>query len=161
MSRIHTTFVLAIGLAFSLNLATSASAQEKKPAKVFLLAGQSNMTGSASSSALTDEHRAAMKKVMIWEPGSWYKRFPKGDPKRAEGQFWMSSWMSLEENLAMRKKGHKDGFGPEAGFAAEIVKAFPNDKIHFVKTAWGGQSQGRWKPTPEDEVPRMGLGDVR
>lgn len=84
-------------------------------ARVFLLAGQSNMSGAG----LFDELKASEKKapvgVKIWHQNQW-------------------------QDLGPGVSANKGRFGPELAFGKAIRKAFPDDDIYLIKTAAGGTS---------------------
>ena len=83
---------------------------------VFLLAGQSNMVGQGTTSELAPEYHRDPSNVSFYFNG--YK-------------------------TSLSRFKH---FGPEIGFAHEIAKSYPNNKIKLIKFAVGGTSMFAWHP---------------
>ncbi|MEQ8790956.1 MAG: sialate O-acetylesterase [Pirellulaceae bacterium] len=113
MSR-ATLFVAGVCL---LAIAAHGRAQEKKPLKVFLLAGQSNMVGSAKADELPEALRKTPPNVQF------AGRDGRLGPPRLEGRL-----------------------GPEISFAHAMAKAFPDEQIVIIKYARGGTSALAWSP---------------
>ncbi len=79
--------------------------------RVFILSGQSNMVGQATTGELADEQAALRKpheRIRVWSSGQW-------------------------EYLVPARR-----FGPEVGLAHELAKAWPEDTIGIIKIAVGG-----------------------
>ena len=85
-----------------------------KPTIIFLLGGQSNMEGQGKVSELPKEFLTPLKNVKMWTK---------------------SGWVDLIS-------GEK--FGPEIGFAYEIAKKWPKQRIGIVKHAVGGTNLQQW-----------------
>jgi len=102
---------------FILVVVTSISAS-KAQAKdlVFILAGQSNMAGYGTASELAPNYRRVPSNVEYYYNG--YKT----------------------------PLNHFRHFGPEIGFAHELSRHFPHDKIKLIKFAVGGTSLFAWDP---------------
>ena len=83
---------------------------------VFLLAGQSNMVGQGTTSELAGQYHRDPSNVSFYFNG--YK-------------------------TSLSRFNH---FGPEIGFAHEISKRYPNNKIKLIKFAVGGTSMYAWHP---------------
>ncbi len=83
---------------------------------IFILAGQSNMAGQGDASKLAPAYRRAPNNVEFFYNG--YK-------------------------APLNRFKH---FGPEIGFAHEISRHFPHDKIKLIKFAVGGTSMFAWDP---------------
>lgn len=83
---------------------------------IFVLAGQSNMAGQGVASELAPAYRQAPSNVEFYYNG--YK-------------------------TPLNRFKH---FGPEIGFAHEISRLFPHDKIKLIKFAVGGTSLFAWDP---------------
>lgn len=83
---------------------------------VFILAGQSNMAGQGTAKELAPAYRRAPKNIEFYYNG--YK-------------------------TPLNRFRH---FGPEIGFAHEISRHFPGDKIKLIKFAVGGTSLFAWDP---------------
>lgn len=105
-------------------------------AKVFILAGQSNMSGGGT--VVADRLRfdpEVGEKVRMWDASDvWNKRGILG------------KWASLNELQAIKKEMKADMIGPEFGFAKAIAKIYPAEKIHLVKVAKGGTPINWWLP---------------
>ena len=105
---VHFPRILALALTIT---GMSASAANR----VFLLAGQSNMSGAG----LFDELKASDKKppegVKIWNNKKW-------------------------EDIGPGVSANKGRFGPELAFGRAMKKAYPDDEIYLIKTASGGTS---------------------
>ena len=94
----------------------SATALElRAEARVFLLAGQSNMAGAGLFKELKKSEQEAPEGVQIWDKNGWRELGPG---------------ISANEGR----------FGPELAFGRAMKKAFPEDEIYLIKTAAGGTS---------------------
>jgi Carbohydrate esterase, sialic acid-specific acetylesterase len=115
----------------------------KKPLKIYILAGQSNMQGKAAVSAvprmaLSPESKALHDKILD-ETGKprVHKNvsivyFTGGDEKDGEDR-------PLKETKGLLSTGFGGEIGPELGFGVTMGEA--NDQpILIIKTAWGGKS---------------------
>tara|TARA_R110000850_G_scaffold108742_3_gene221246 strand:- start:1259 stop:2152 length:894 start_codon:yes stop_codon:yes gene_type:complete len=76
--------------------------------RVFILAGQSNMTGSGQSNELGPPHNRPHDRIRIWANGRW-------------------------ESFVPQKK-----FGPGVAMAHQLAGQWPNDTIGIIKVAIGG-----------------------
>ena len=92
-------------------LITDASAK----ARVFLLAGQSNMSGAGLYDQLKKSEQKAPDGVKIWHKKQW-------------------------QDLGPGVSANQGRFGPEIAFGRAMRKAFPDDDIYLIKTASGGTS---------------------
>jgi hypothetical protein len=96
----------------------SVNAEDKnpnwKPTSMFLLGGQSNMSGAALSKDLPKEFSKFPPNVRMWEENTW----------------------------AEMKLGEK--YGPEVGFAFEMAKKWPKEKIGLVKLGSSGTNMLVW-----------------
>jgi len=134
----------------------SAGAAEKKPGKrplkVFILAGQSNMVGMASSSTL--EHI----KMFPDTSKEFEDLFDKDGKPVVLDDVYVSRWKEKEGGALAPKYGGGKGerFGPEYAFGVYVRKAL-NGPILIIKTAEGGKdinyhfrppSAGTWTPPP-------------
>jgi alpha-galactosidase len=116
-----------------------AIANAKKPVKVFVLAGQSNMQGHAHVRTFDtmglDPKTAPILKEM---------RNADGTP-RVCGRVWISSIRSADEEQVGRltagfgAKQNGPKIGPEFTFGIYMEK-FLDEPIVLIKTAWGGKS---------------------
>ena len=117
----------------------SPQAAGKKPLKVFILAGQSNMQGQAHvrtfDAMALDPKTAPILKEM---------RNPDGTPRVCE-RVWISCIGCGEEEMAGRltagfgAKARGPKIGPEFTFGIYMEK-FVDNPILIIKTAWGGKS---------------------
>lgn len=137
-SHIPLRFLLALCVA----LATSEDlfAQDSKPLQVYILAGQSNMQGSAHEdtfAAMEDDADAAplLKQVIDSE----------GNPKTAD-HVWITYLTGQGDQDSERHGKLKVGYGfdehrigPEYGFGLRLEQEV-DQPILIIKTAWGGKS---------------------
>ena len=84
-------------------------------ARVFLLAGQSNMSGAGLYDQLKKSEKEPPEGVKIWHE---------------------NKWQALKPGVA----ANKGRFGPEFAFGRAMRKAYPEDGIYLIKTAAGGTS---------------------
>jgi hypothetical protein len=76
--------------------------------RVFVLAGQSNMTGSGQADELTPPHNQPHDRIRLWAHGRWEYFVPKKN------------------------------FGPGVAMAHQLAARWPNDTIGIIKVAIGG-----------------------
>ena len=91
------------------------SANVSAEARIFLLAGQSNMSGAGLYDELKISEKKAPEGVQIWNKNEW-------------------------QDLGPGVSANKGRFGPELAFGRAMKKAFPEDDIYLIKTASGGTS---------------------
>jgi hypothetical protein len=116
---------------------------EVKPIKAFILAGQSNMSGWGDSAKLPKDLRQGNDRVLMFEDGKWHTLKPH------------SPAVELQRRQGLREFH----FGPEIGFAHELAKAFPDERIGIIKYAKGGSSILAWKPDwKREDADRIGQG---
>jgi len=84
-------------------------------ARIFLLAGQSNMAGAGLYDHLKKSEQKAPERVKIWNKNQW-------------------------QDIGPGVSANKGRFGPELAFGHAMRKAFPEDDIYLIKTAAGGTS---------------------
>ena len=84
-------------------------------ARVFLLAGQSNMSGAGLFDQLKKSEQKPPEGVQIWNKNQWQEVGP-----------------GISANTGR--------FGPELAFGRAMRQAFPKDEIYLIKTAAGGTS---------------------
>lgn len=127
-------------LALSALLCAHSLAAEKKPLKVFILAGQSNMQGHAKISTIEhvgmDPATKPMFDAMIGADGK---------PKTCE-RVWISSIGCSKDDTTEQTGKLTAGFGaspekigPEFTFGLAMQK-FTDAPILLIKTSWGGKS---------------------
>ena len=113
---IGVTAAVVVGVAFF--FVTAAAHAETR---VFLLAGQSNMSGAGLYDQLKKSEQKPPEGVKIWHKGAWQKLGP-----------------GISAN--------KGRFGPELAFGRAMRAAYPDDDIYLIKTAAGGTSMHKhWK----------------
>lgn len=90
-------------------------------ARVFLLAGQSNMSGAGLFDQLSKSEQKPPEGVQIWNKGQW-------------------------QDIGPGVSANEGRFGPELSFGRAMRKAYPDDNIYLIKTAAGGTSLHKhWK----------------
>ena len=121
-------------------------AAEKKPLKVFILAGQSNMEGHArvetfdylgddpATAPLLQQMRGADGKPSVCDH-VWISYFTGNGENNGEG------FGKLTAGYGSRQKPDQDGgkIGPEFTFGLTLDKAM-KEPVLIIKTAWGGKS---------------------
>jgi hypothetical protein len=116
MARVAPWFVLGI---ISVLVAAPATAATK----VFLLGGQSNMSGVGQSAELV----GPLAKYLDVQPNVNYWT----------GDQWLPPVPSVLGST----------FGPELGFGYQMHQLYPNDSIYLIKWAWGGTNlYSDWSP---------------
>jgi hypothetical protein len=152
--------VALAALAFTLAVLPASAAT-----KVFLLAGQSNMSGvggytgfihdsppwsdppyNRADKPCPEPYRSPLSAVKFWNYG--YGKKPAdfvNDPLVGDG------WIDLQPGF-----GHRaDQFGPELGFGHRLHQLFPKDDIYLIKSAYGGTNLAQqWNPNPKTMGPR-------
>lgn len=140
---------------------TAPGGKTKKPLKIYLLAGQSNMQGKAQDftiarMALSPETKELHDKLVdeTGEPRVHENvsvvYFTLGDTKRGE-------YRPLRVAEGKLSTGFGENFGPELGFGV-TVDAAHDEPILIIKGAWGGKSLRRdFRPpsagfSPEDPM---------
>ncbi len=140
---------LALGL-LPAALATAQTERAKRPVKVFILAGQSNMQGQGLVQAkdeagrempgtltamLADAAKAPLLEHLRTGDGRW--------AERDDAWVWdISEFGTAKGRLGFGfgwDLGNKDWFGPEVEFG-HALKEHVDDPVLIIKTAWGGKS---------------------
>ena len=104
-------------------------------AKVFILSGQSNMSGGGDVVTDVAIDATVGEKVRIWDATDvWGKR---GNPGK---------WASLNEIQTLKKEARANKIGPEFGFAKAMAELYPADEIHLIKVSKGGTGIDWWLP---------------
>jgi hypothetical protein len=126
----HTILLLTALLLFPLSHAEG-------KAKVFILSGQSNMSGGGHVVAEGLNFDPAVgDKVRMWDASdAWNKRGILG------------KWASLNELQVIKKEMRADMIGPEFGFAKAMSGLVPADEIHLIKVSKGGTPIDWWLPS--------------
>jgi len=98
--------------------------------KVFLLGGQSNMTGWTPLSEISNELKHEYPEVIIWADGEAASSLSR-------------RWMNLIPGL-----GKSESYlGPELSFGPELAEYFPDEKIALLKCSWAGTDLvTQWRP---------------
>ena len=114
-------------------LPTLASAK----AKVFILSGQSNMSGGGhvGEGGLKFD-KTISSKVRIWD----------GTKELSKRDFSMK-WLSLMDLQSKKAAIKTNWIGPEFGFAKAMAKSYPADEIYFIKVSRGGTDMAYWLPS--------------
>lgn len=123
----------------ALLLSTAASPAAEK-IKVFILSGQSNMSGGGKLQKPLEFDEAIGSKVQIWD-GCAYWKGKNAYPKK---------WVSLTEVQKLKKNIGRDWIGPEFGFARVLSKDYPPEKIYLIKVACGGTAIDWWLPKAKE-----------
>jgi alpha-galactosidase len=134
------------GFSLTLLLALSSLAvagDQKKPVKVFILAGQSNMEGKAKVSLL---------EYQIQQPGTrdFFKGLKKDGRWIERPDVWVK-YFKEKGNLTVGY-GSPKCIGPELGFGL-VVGDHYKEQVLLIKTAWGGRSLYRDFRSPSAGLP--------
>jgi len=127
-----------------------ASSQSKKPIRVFILAGQSNMEGQAVvdldgknyndgkgtlKALMNDPNKAPLFKHLKNSKGEWTVRNDVWVRYQREMQPLLAGPLSIGFSIY----GGKHHFGPELQFG-HVVGDHVRGQVLLIKTAWGGKS---------------------
>ncbi len=105
-------------------------------AKVFILSGQSNMSGGGDVNGMTiDIDEAVSSKVRIWDASGYMRN-----------KDYAMTWMSLKELQSKKAADNQNKIGPEFGFAKAMSETFPADQLYFIKVARGGKAIAEFLP---------------
>lgn len=131
--------VLALGMLATVWLGSSMPCDAK--VRVFLLGGQSNMSGHGNANELTGPlavYGAPQKNVKIWRS----YQAPSGDCETSTD--WTALAPEFGDFYVVRAKYPKrvPSFGPEVSFGKAMAKEYPDDDIYLIKHAWGASSLG-------------------
>lgn len=128
----------------------SQAVDNKKPVKIFILAGQSNMEGQAVldldgkdynfgkgtlKSLLQDPAKAGMIKHLRNDKGEWLTRDDVWVRYQREKQPLLAGPLGVGFSVY----GGKHHFGPEWQFG-NVVGDYYEEQVLLIKTAWGGKS---------------------
>ncbi len=113
-----------------------ADKQDKKTLKVYILSGQSNMSGGGEVVEEGLKFDAAVgDKVRIWDATeAWGKQGAPG------------KWVTLNQLQALKKEAKANKIGPEFGFAKAMSELYPANDIHLIKVSRGGTAIDWWLP---------------
>ena len=114
----------------------------RRAARVFILAGQSNMVGRARAETLPADCCDGGERVqMRWCNDLNFATV--GEENTSHGA--SSGWQRLQPQWSPIGQYHH--YGPEMTLARELLKLFPEDDLYFVKYAMGSTSlQTHWNP---------------
>jgi hypothetical protein len=129
-----------IGVLLACPLAALAQQSDKRPVKVFILAGQSNMQGHGTVNgnrgtleSLVADDSEGLYGYLVDEDGQWSVRD--------------DVWITYERDASnIRSGGLAPGFGvdnnrlgPELGFG-HVMGDYHDHQVLLIKTCWGGKS---------------------
>ncbi len=121
---------------FVVLIAAIARSEDKKPVKVFLLVGQSNMQGKGSVKHLEELVKAEPDKFgHLMKDGKWVKR----DDVSIYFAAMKSKDLPQSGPLTIGYTYPPGRMGPELGFGKVVGDAI-DEPVILVKAAWGGQS---------------------
>ena len=136
--------LLAVALAASLLAGPRAAAADgKKPIKVFILAGQSNMEGKAKVSLL--EYQTSQPKTR-----PLFARFQKDGKWIERDDVWIK-FLDRKGRLTVGF-GSPQRIGPELAFGWVVGDRY-DEPVLLIKTAWGGRSLWRDFRPPSAGLP--------
>lgn len=110
-------------------------AQDAKPVRVYILAGQSNMQGHAKVGLLERQIDAEETREMfahLHEDGQWVVR----------EDVWVRSG-NRAGNLSVGWGAGPGAIGPELAFGHTMGDHYQDQQVLLIKTAWGGKSLAR------------------
>jgi hypothetical protein len=105
---------------------------------VFLLTGQSNMTGYASANDLTSDQKKTIDNVKIYMDLTW-----EGDDSKER------KWLTLGPGFG----SSGTNIGPELYLGRTLSEAMPGQKIAFIKVSCGSTYLGYYAGPKNDQVP--------
>ncbi|MGN1051863.1 MAG: sialate O-acetylesterase, partial [Candidatus Scatosoma sp.] len=117
--------------------------EDKQPAKVIVLAGQSNMVGHSFANHLTEEqlekYRAGFENVQIY-----YSNNPFGTESKNVSESFVN--VVVGQGKGTDTTTYPDGtFGPELGLAEYLSETYPDETFYLIKDATGGTTlHDRW-----------------
>ncbi len=135
MVRLRYCFLWLCAFSLAMVFVSESQAQKKRPLKVFILAGQSNMQGHAHIKTLDhlgkDPKYGYLLKKIKNKDGSWVTR--------------KDVWVAYPErkkygNLTVGYGVRDDRIGPLLMFGTIMGDHYKDDQVLLIKTAWGGRS---------------------
>lgn len=143
---------------FALILNFTALTAEKKPVKVFILAGQSNMEGKGFPEPLAwqvSQNKYRERYTHFIKDGD-YEAFTKkvtettdpNDKRKPPTYLWSSrrdvwiNYLGKHGNLTVGYGSPREGFGPEYNFG-HVVGNHYDEQVLLIKASWGGRALAR------------------
>jgi len=148
--------VFAVVALLPVPLTALQAADSRKPTRVFLLAGQSNMEGQGFIAAdpKRNEGRGSLEYVV--KDAATAPRFTHLVDKDGKWAVRDDVWISYLERKGPLTVGYgakDDRLGPELGFGNVVGDAF-NEPVLLIKCAWGGKSLAvDFRPPSAGKVP--------
>lgn len=116
--------------------------EDRKPLKIFILAGQSNMEGKGSVVVMNHQ-------LTVPEKRDRFARYKNGDEFASRDDVWIDYLGNQGRRHGKLTVGYGKSrpqsvelFGPELGFGWTVGDHF-DEPILIIKTAWGGKSLDR------------------
>jgi alpha-galactosidase len=142
MKRYAAAVAIGLGTLALMTAAIAPAAETKKPVKVFILAGQSNMEGQGA--IRLDPNRNEGKgslEHLVKTPATAdrFKHLVNATGKwvvRDDVWIW---YLGRKGGLTVGYGAREDRIGPELGFGSVIGDALDN-QVLLIKVAWGGKS---------------------
>ncbi|MDG2213743.1 MAG: sialate O-acetylesterase, partial [Verrucomicrobiota bacterium] len=145
-------------LSFALILDFTAQSVEKKPVKVFILAGQSNMEGKGFPEPLAwqvSQKKYRERYTHFIKDGD-YEAFTKkiaettdpNDKRKPPTYLWSTrkdvwiNYLGKHGNLTVGYGTPREGFGPEFNFG-HVVGNHYKEEVLLIKASWGGRALAR------------------
>ena len=154
---INTVFVIAIAI---FTVIPASSAQQTKPVKVFILAGQSNMEGAGIIKADPQHNGGKGSLEYLVKDASTAKHFAalvdKEGHWRTRDDVWIS-YLDRKGPLTVGFGARKETIGPELGFGWVMGDAI-EEPVLLIKCAWGGKSLAIDFRPPSAGKPSYSLG---
>jgi hypothetical protein len=152
---------LALAMLLSTNITYSQDATGKKPVKVFILAGQSNMEGAGQIKANPQRNGGqGSLEYLVKNPATATRFAPLVD---ASGQWrkrvdvWIS-YLDRKGPLTVGFGSRSETIGPELGFGW-VMGDVIDEPVLLIKCAWGGKSLAVDFRSPSAGMPPYSLGE--
>ena len=165
-------------LSFALILNFTAQSAKKKPVKVFILAGQSNMEGKGFPEPLAwqvSQKKYRERYTHFIKDGD-YEAFTKkvaettdpNDKRKPPTYLWSSrkdvwiNYLGKHGDLTVGYGTPREGFGPEFNFDHVVGNQY-EEQVLLIKASWGGRALARGFRSLRFGLPRgnrAGAGDA-
>ena len=134
--------LLGVIAALILAQAANAGQADKRPVKVFILAGQSNMEGHGvvKIDSRRNEGKGSLE-YLVKNPNTAERYAHLVDDKGrwvVRGDVWIW-YLGRTGGLTVGYGARNDRIGPELGFG-NVMGDYLEDQVLLIKTAWGGKS---------------------